>query len=121
MARLNHTTNLVGGYREGGGRPKGSKNKVSEESVKRLEALGFDPIAESVELYNSTKVRLTALEAQGKDNETTTKLRNLLSRINADLLGYNYKKLPTMSQIEQTVEEKGKPIAIRLTLGDKDE
>jgi hypothetical protein len=121
MAKRNHTTPVVGGYREGGGRPKGAKNKVSEESVKRLEDLNFDPLAESVELYNSTKVRLTALEAQGKDNETTTKLRNLLSRINADLLGYNYKKLPTMSQVEQTVEEKGKPLVIRLNLGDDDE
>ena len=121
MARNNATKTPVGGKREGSGRPKGAKNKVSEESVKRLEDLGFDPIAESVRLYQTTLVRLEELEAEGKDNETTTKLRNLLSRINADLLGYNYKKLPTMSQVEQTIEERGKPIAIKLTMRDDDE
>ena len=121
MAKTNHTKPPVGGKREGSGRPKGAKNKTSEESVKRLEGLGFDPLAESVKLYQTTLVRLEKLEAEGKDNETTTKLRNLLSRINADLLGYNYKKLPTMSQIEQTVEDNRKPIAIRLDLGDDDD
>jgi hypothetical protein len=37
-----------GGSRKGAGRPKGSKNIYSQDSVKKLESLKFDPIYEMV-------------------------------------------------------------------------
>lgn len=39
-----------GGVRKGAGRPKGSKNIQSQDSVARLEELRFDPITEMVRM-----------------------------------------------------------------------
>ena len=113
MATNNNPPKLTGGKTSGSGRPLGAKNKNNKESREKLAELDFDPIRESVELYRTTALQLKLLEDAGKNNETTTKLRNLLSRINSDLLSYGYSKLPSMSQIENLEKT---PMAIRLTM-----
>jgi hypothetical protein len=42
-----------GGARRGAGRPKGSKNINSQDSVKKLEELKFDPITEMVSMVEA--------------------------------------------------------------------
>jgi hypothetical protein len=102
-----------GGYKEGGGRPKGSKNINSMASVKKLQELGFDPIEMMVKKYKEIQKKLDKLETQGKDGtgayaQMTATQGTLIN----NLMAYGYKKIP--DKLEQEITEK-KPIAIKLT------
>lgn len=104
-----------GGKREGAGRPKGSKNIYSYESVKRLEALGFDPIEEMVNQYHSLN-KMIAESYDKKNNKpthVTATLKSTQQKIINDLMQYGYRKMP--EKIEQEITDK-KPLAVKLTM-----
>jgi len=116
MSNPNPTKKLNGGRREGAGRPKGSKNINSMASVKKLEELGFDPIEKMVDLYVEIETKLSSgsiREGSGAYAQLVATRGQLIN----NLMQYGYKKVP--EKIEQEITEK-KPIAVKLSLGDKD-
>jgi hypothetical protein len=90
-----------GGFREGAGRPKGSRNIHSRDSVKKLEDLGFYPIEKMIELYEEICERLvdgsvrvgTGAYAQLKATQATL-INNLMQ--------YGYRRVPEKQEVETT-------------------
>jgi len=111
MANPSPTKPVTGGRKPGAGRPKGSKNINSMASVKKLEALGFDPIEMMVKKFNQIEESLT----DGSIREGSGAYAQLIATqgtlIN-NLMQYGYKKIP--DKIEQEITEK-KPVSIVLT------
>lgn len=101
-----------GGYREGGGRPAGSKNIHSHESVKKLAELGFDPIEKMVELYQTIQAKLDSGEVRNGSGAHSQFVATQQKIIN-DLTQYGYRKVPEKQEIETTNR---KPIAVKLNL-----
>jgi hypothetical protein len=101
-----------GGYREGGGRPKGSKNIHSHDSVKKLAELGFDPIEKMVELYQTIQSKLDSGEVRNGSGAHSQFVATQQKIIN-DLTQYGYRKVPEKQEIETTNR---KPIAVKLNL-----
>ena len=102
----------LGGAREGAGRPKGSRNIYSQESVKKLEELGFDPIEQMVNLYQEIADKLTDGSVRPGSGAYAQLLSTQGTLIN-NLMQYGYKKVPEKQEIE--VENK-KPLAVKLNL-----
>lgn len=104
-----------GGAREGAGRPKGSKNIYSYESVKRLQELGFDPIEEMVTQYESLTEMIgqSYSKKDGSPTHVTATLKSIQQKIINDLMQYGYRKMP--EKIEQEITDK-KPLAVKLTM-----
>jgi hypothetical protein len=100
-----------GGFMQGSGRPKGSKNIYSFESVKKLDELGFDPITIMVEKYHEISAMIDSNEIR-KGSGAHAQLIGIQQKIANDLMQYSYKKIP--DKLEQEITEK-KPIAIKLT------
>lgn len=108
----------LGGAREGAGRPKGSKNIYSKDSVKKLEELGFDPIERTVEMYHNVQKALRELEAANKmTSGAYASLQSTAGTLINNLMQYGYKKVPEKQEIE--VENK-KPLAVKLSLKPKE-
>jgi len=63
-----------GGARKGAGRPKGSKNINSQDSVKKLEELKFDPIREMITQIETIDKQLKETYV-GKDGQVMPCLR----------------------------------------------
>ena len=112
----------LGGAREGAGRPKGSRNIFtmassmkglgSQESVKKLEELGFDPIEQMVNLYQEIADKLTDGSVRPGSGAYAQLLSTQGTLIN-NLMQYGYKRVPEKQEIE--VENK-KPLAVKLNL-----
>ena len=100
-----------GGKRTGGGRPKGSKNIYSHESVKKLQELNFDPIEQMVQEYNSINDLLDSGEIKIGSGAHAQLVSTKATLIN-NLMQYGYKKIPEKQEIETFNK---KPIAITLT------
>ena len=104
-----------GGPRVGAGRPKGSRNIYSHESVKKLEEMGFNPIEQMIIKYHeidemvSSGIVRAGTGAHAQLMATQQKIAN-------DLMQYSYKKVP--EKIEQEISTK-KPIAVKLNLKKK--
>ena len=111
----NRGKNLVGGRRPGSGRPKGSKNINSMDSVKKLEALGFDPIEEMTKLYAEINEKLSNGDVRVGSGAYAQLLATQGTLIN-NLMAYGYKKVP--EKVEQEITTK-QPMAITLTLKPK--
>lgn len=101
-----------GGKREGAGRPAGSKNIYSYESVKRLEALGFDPIEKMIEKYDEIDRLFSSGEVK-VGSGAHAQLMATQQKIANDLMQYGYRKMP--DKIEQEITDK-KPLAVKLTM-----
>ena len=102
---------MRGGYREGAGRPKGSKNIYSQASVRKLEELGFDPIEKMVRLYDEIDEKL----ADGTVREGSGAYAQLIatqSQLINNLMQYGYRRVPEKQEIETTEK---KPISVVLT------
>ena len=108
----NRGKNLVGGRKPGSGRPKGSKNINAMASVKKLEALGFDPIEEMTRLYFEISAKIDSGEVRKGSGAYAQLIATQGTLIN-NLMAYGYKKVP--EKIEQEITTK-KPIAIKLTM-----
>ena len=117
MANPNPIPNLKpeytqrGGAREGAGRPKGSKNINSKDSVKKLEELSFDPIEMMVKKYNMIEKNLASGEVRVGSGAWAQLLATQGVLIN-NLMAYGYKKIP--DKVEQEVT-KIKPVSVVLT------
>ena len=107
-----------GGPRVGAGRPKGSKNIYSQDSVKKLESLGFDPIEMLVEKYHEIQKALTDGSVRVGSGAYAQLLATQGQLIN-NLMRYGYRQVPEKQEL--TVENK-KPLAVKLNLskGKKD-
>jgi hypothetical protein len=104
-----------GGVRKKAGRPKGSKNIYSYESVKKLEQLGFDPIAVMVQQYEDLEelIKNSYNTKTGQPTHITAALKGTQQKITNDLMQYSYKKVPERLEQEVTTS---KPMAVKLTL-----
>ena len=105
-----------GGKREGAGRPTGSKNIYSNESVKKLEALGFDPIERMVSLYEEITEKLTSGEVRVGSGAYAQLLATQGQLIN-NLMRYGYRQVPEKQEL--AIENK-KPLAIKLNVAKKE-
>jgi hypothetical protein len=102
-----------GGLRPGIGRPKGSTNIHSKESVKKLQELGVDPIEKLVEIYLGIQDRLDELQSKSRPSGIMiSQLINTQTSIMTTLAKYGYRTVP--EKTEQVIEEK-KPLKIVLT------
>jgi len=109
---IDNRKDKTGGRKPGSGRPKGSKNINSMASVKKLEALGFDPIEMMVKKYQDIDTALTDGSVRVGSGAYAQLLATQGTLIN-NLMQYGYKKVP--EKIEQEVTTK-KPMAIKLTM-----
>lgn len=100
-----------GGARRGAGRPKGSTNIYSHESVKKLQQLGFDPIEMMVQKYNEIEETIQRGDVKVGTGAHAQLVATQQKIIN-DLMQYGYKKIP--EKVESEVTNK-KPLAIKLT------
>jgi hypothetical protein len=112
----NRGKNLVGGRKPGSGRPKGSKNINSLASVKKLEALGFDPIEEMTRLYFEISTKIESGEVRKGSGAYAQLIATQGTLIN-NLMAYGYKKVP--EKVEQEISTV-KPVAIKLTTRKKE-
>jgi len=102
---------MQGGKREGAGRPKGSKNINSKNSVEKLEELSFDPIEMMVKKYTMIENDLNSGAVRIGSGAYAQLLATQGVLIN-NLMAYGYKKIP--DKIEQEVT-KLKPVSVVLT------
>jgi len=105
-----------GGARRSAGRPKGSKNIYSHDSVKKLEEMGFNPIEMMISKYHEIDEMVNS-GAIRKGSGAHAQLLATQQKIANDLMQYSYKKVP--EKIETEVSSK-KPIAVKLNLAKKD-
>ncbi len=102
-----------GGWRPGTGRPKGSKNIKSHDSVGKLAELEFDPIEKLVDSYHDLNRRIKEIEQGARPSQMAiAQLVSVRERVVNNLLKYGYRPVP--ERTEQVVEEV-KPINIILT------
>ena len=105
------------GRQRGAGRPKGSTNIYSNESVKKLAELGFDPISMMVDKY----YEIDALINDGSIRHGSGAHAQLIAtqqKIINDLMRYGYRQVPDRQEVSM---ETKKPIAIKLTSKKKEE
>lgn len=100
-----------GGKRTGAGRPLGSKNIYSHESVKKLQELSFDPIEKMVQEYDEINEILDSGEIRIGSGAHAQLIATKSVLIN-NLMQYGYKKIPEKQEIETSNK---KPIAVTLT------
>lgn len=95
-----------GGARPGAGRPIGSKNIYSYDSVKKLEAMGFDPLEKLTELYN--EIQDTLSETDEETGKTIVKKGSMahatllghLKSISDTLAKYSYRAVPERKEVD---------------------
>jgi hypothetical protein len=108
----------VGGAREGGGRPTGSRNKRRFAEA-RLAKLGMTPLTEILKLNNENSKMIAENDRENKPSAIHTaeliKHRGTLLKM---LLPYQYSALKT--DVE-TVSVKKPPMNIKLSLGKSEE
>ena len=100
-----------GGFRPEAGRPKGTKNIFSRDSVKKLEELEFDPIEKMISKYYEVEAILNGSEFK-RGSIFHGNCLSLQQKIVNDLMAYGYKKIPEKQEIENTQK---KPISVVLT------
>ena len=100
-----------GGKRTGAGRPRGSKNIYSHESVKKLEQLGFDPIEMMVAKYVNIEEKLKSGGVR-VGSGAYAQLMAVQGQLINNLMQYGYKKIPEKQEIETSNK---KPISVVLT------
>lgn len=107
---------------QGPGRPKGTLNIYSYESVRKLETLGFDPIEKMVELYAMIigELYATELDKEGQTRYVVkrgslahTQLLTQLKGISDTLIKYGYRAVPE-KRIEEDIENR-EPTIIQLS------
>jgi len=99
-----------GGARKAAGRPKGSRNIYSHESVKKLQDLKFDPIEKMVAEYEAITEVIESGEVRIGSGAYSQLIATKAVLIN-NLMQYGYKKIPERTETEEINK---KPIAITL-------
>ena len=102
-----------------GGRPKGSVNINSRAAFKKLEELGFDPIAEMIKLYEETSEELRLMrkqEGRYKGQKPSliaqSNLEGIKQKCINDLMRYGYARSTEATEIMNNQTE---PMQIVLT------
>ena len=90
-----------GGKRPGAGRKKGSISKKKKEILIKAAEMGVEPILYSIEAVNC------AIEQARAETEPDKKmsLYKLMHDMNADLLAYFHRKMPTAIEQKDTTAE----------------
>jgi len=104
------------GRLKGQGRPKGSRNIYSQDSVKKLEELGFCPIEMMVEKYNEIQEALQDGSVR-VGSGAYAQLLATQSQIINNLMRYGYRQVPEKIETEVSTN---KPIAVKLNLKKRD-
>jgi hypothetical protein len=90
------TTLLNGNPPNKSGRPKGSTNINSKEAIRRLEALGFDPLQRLVQQYDDLEKKIFAIENSPRPSQVAlAQLYTLKKSISDTLIKYAYKPVAT--------------------------
>jgi len=100
-----------GGARKAAGRPKGSKNIYSHESVKKLQELDFDPIEQMVYEYQEITRIINSGDVKVGSGAYAQLIATKAQLIN-NLMQYGYKKIPEKTEIENSNK---KPLTVTLT------
>jgi len=99
----------------GAGRPKGSKQIFSKDSVKKLEELGFDPIEKMTELYEEVKEKIAIEEAKKRPSVVAINgMLSTLQKISADLMRYGYGRTPEEKGDAEQEKKSDTTISIKL-------
>jgi len=101
-----------GGARKAAGRPKGSKNIHSHESVKKLQDLKFDPIEMMVTEYKEISKIISSGEVRVGSGAHAQLIATKAQLIN-NLMQYGYKKIPEKTELETSNK---KPLTVTLSL-----
>lgn len=116
--------NNHGGARPGAGRPIGSKNIYSHDSVKKLEEMGFDPLEKLTDLYNEIVDTLNEVDKSThklvvkKGSMAHATLLGHLKSISDTLAKYSYRTVPERKEIDYGDKM---PTMVNLTLKPKKE
>ena len=98
------------------GRPAGSKNKFSRDSVKVLEAAGFNPIEKLIELYGTIEDEIKTIKKAPKPSAVAIATLRASQRQTIEaLLPYGYVKVKP-----EDVAAKADPITIEAILVKRD-
>jgi len=96
----------LGGKREGAGRPKGARNlrpsRVeidAQGSVKKLEALGFDPIEAHIKSIEEIDIRLNKEDQKRKPSSMAiSQLLSIKEKHVSSLMRYGYRQVPEKTE-----------------------
>jgi len=105
----------LGGRREGAGRPKGARNlrpsRVeidAQGSIKKLEALGFDPIEAHVKSIEEIDLRLTKEDQKRKPSSMAiSQLLSIKEKHVSSLMRYGYRQVPEKTESTQEIKAFG--------------
>jgi len=113
--REGSTPSKMGGKREGAGRPRGARNyrpsRVEIDahgSIKKLEALGFDPIEAHIKAIEEIDIRLNKEDQKRKPSSMAiSQLLSIKEKHVSSLMRYGYRQVPEKTEVESTVNTFG--------------
>ena len=105
----------LGGRREGAGRPKGARSQRpsrveidAQGSIKKLEALGFDPIEAHIKAIEEIDIRLDKEDKKRKPSSMAiSQLLSIKEKHVSSLMRYGYRQVPEKTEVETTVPSFG--------------
>lgn len=105
----------LGGRREGAGRPKGARNlrpsRVeidAQGSIKKLEALGFDPIEAHVKSIEEIDLRLAKEDQKRKPSSMAiSQFLSIKEKHVSSLMRYGYRQVPEKTESTQEIQAFG--------------
>jgi hypothetical protein len=105
----------MGGKREGAGRPRGARNyrpsRVEIDahgSIKKLEALGFDPIEAHIKAIEEIDIRLNKEDQKRKPSSMAiSQLLSIKEKHVSSLMRYGYRQVPEKTEVESKVNTFG--------------
>jgi hypothetical protein len=114
-SKANESQKPMGGRREGAGRPKGARSQRpsrveidAQGSIKKLEALGFDPIEAHIKAIEEIDIRLDKEDKKRKPSSMAiTQLLSIKEKHVSSLMRYGYRQVPEKTEVETTVPSFG--------------
>jgi len=108
-------TSNMGGARPGAGRPKNARNHRptrveinAHGSVKKLEALGYDPIEAHIKAIEEIDIRLDKEDQKKKPSSMAiSQLLSIKEKHVSSLMRYGYRQVAEKTEIEQKVQTFG--------------
>jgi len=101
----------MGGRREGAGRPVGARSRRPSRveidahgSIKKLEALGFDPIEAHIKAIEEIDIRLDKEDKKRKPSSmAVSQLLSIKEKHVSSLMRYGYRQVPEKTEVETAV------------------
>jgi len=105
------TKSNKGGRREGAGRPVGARSRRPSRveidahgSIKKLEALGFDPIEAHIKAIEEIDIRLDKEDKKRKPSSmAVSQLLSIKEKHVSSLMRYGYRQVPEKTEVETAV------------------